>query len=116
MCTLVLIQLIFSKSQMVKRCVVLFLALNCLSGFPLVRCCLQWSFSQRFKSPLVIPAIQMSSVWASQPSHRDSLVQTLAPFGQTPLQRRVAECTEPHSELHIHPKLQYKHMVTHINS
>lgn len=59
-------------------------------------------FRRSFKSILVCPAFQTSSVRASQPSHRDSPVQTLAPFGQTPLQRRVAECTEPHSELHIH--------------
>ena len=82
-----------------------------------------------FSSPQMLPVINGASdavlraLWSvlrfrpavsgpSQPSHRDSPVQTLAPFGQTPLQRRVAECTEPHSELHTQHKLLYKHMVT----
>lgn len=78
--------------------------------------CNKQSFRWSFKSTLVCPAFQTGSVQASQLSHRDSLEQTLAPFGQTPHQRRVAECTEPHSELHTQHKLLYRHMVTRKNS
>lgn len=56
------------------------------------------------------------SVQASQPSHRDSPVQTLAPFGQTPLQCRMAESTETCSELHSQHKLLYKHLLARRNS
>lgn len=74
--------------------------------------CDKQTFRRSFKSTMICPVFQTSSVRASQPSHRNSPVQTLAPFGQTPLQHRVAECTEPHSELHTQHKLLYKHMVT----
>lgn len=60
------------------------------------------SFRQNFKRTLVCPEFQTTSVRASRPSHRDSPVQTLAPFRQTPLQQEMAECTEPHSKFYTH--------------
>ena len=93
----------YKPIKWVKRWFMSF-ALRWLSISPSPRCCL----GTRRASERALRALWcvLCFRWAvSGPASKVIVtgpVQTLATFGQTPLQRRVADCTEPHSELHTH--------------